>query len=116
MDYLKEKVHKARKVHKCSLCGKEIAIGEKCRKVSFINYNTPDTFLHEHCNNIYNEFRKKYQNEIFNEFLREDEKDINAHNRLKDALENLYCKLYYKSTEGSNENLDGQEVNENENN
>jgi hypothetical protein len=45
----------------------------------------------------------------YNEFLREDEKDINAHNRLKDALENLYCKLYYKSTEESNENLDGKD-------
>jgi len=109
MLYCRNIVCIATHTYECALCNKEIKIGEKCRKVSFINYNHPDTFLHEHCNNIYNEFRKKYQNEIFNEFLREDEKDINAHNRLKDALENLYCKLYYKSTEGSNENLDGKD-------
>ena len=57
MDYLKEKVHKARKVHKCSLCGKEIAIGEKYNRQSGIyDGEFIDSCTCESCENIIDVF------------------------------------------------------------
>lgn len=73
MEFYTENIRRAKKSHKCDLCGNQISIGEKYHRQSG-KYDGEffDRCLHERCNNIISTYCKENNEQEYDEWSIED--------------------------------------------
>lgn len=102
LEFYTDRVYKAKKVHKCDLCGHEIVIGEKYHRQSG-KYEGDffDRCIHEHCNNIITEFcSKNNENEYSPDWIVDWLSDLycyDCEHKEECEIETLHCKFIIKN-------------------
>jgi len=98
MEFFTDKIHKARKVHKCELCCQKISIGENYHRQSG-KYEGDffDRCLHDHCENIISTFcSENHESEYSPDWIVDWLSDLYCHSceQKEDCeVEILQCKL-----------------------